>query len=241
MTKKFLLVSATSFEVEPTLRFFGNASLIEGQHIGVAGTVLEFSAFDCLITGVGQLQCAAHLTSRLMQKQYQGVIQAGLGGSFSLKYPKGTVVRVVEEVLGDFGAEADGSFIDIQAMGLLPSGQFPFTDGVLRGDHIEVFGDFSLPHVRSVTVNRTLAEQRSIDWIKDTFSPDVVNMEGAALFYVCLLAAIPFVELRAVSDLVGPRNKATWDIPGAVEALNEQLVHLLQKVSDSGATKTREK
>jgi futalosine hydrolase len=52
-------------------------------------------------------------------------------------------------------------------------------------------------------------------------------MEGAAMFYVCLLAGVPFLELRAVSDVVGPRDKAQWDIPGAVAALNAELGRVL--------------
>jgi futalosine hydrolase len=57
-------------------------------------------------------------------------------------------------------------------------------------------------------------------------------MEGAALFYVCCDRNLPFIELRAVSDIVGPRDKSLWDIPGAVEALNRDLIRLVREVLD---------
>jgi futalosine hydrolase len=223
---KALLVTATAFELEPALSFFNcHASATGG--LGVPGTVVESESFDCLVTGVGQLQCAAHLMSQLAEKSYRFVLQAGIAGSFSSLYPKGSVVRVVEEGLGDFGAEADGGFIDVVDMGLLPTEGTPFKGGVLSANEPSFVQALNLPAVRSITVNRTLAEPKSIEWVRQRYSPDIVNMEGAALFYVCRLKGVPFIQLRAISDMVGPRDKASWDIPGATKALCERVIELL--------------
>jgi futalosine hydrolase len=138
------------------------------------------------------------------------------------------VVRVTEEVLGDFGAESEGTFLDIAEMKLLPEIGSPFRSGILKVSEPSCAGALGLEGVRSVTVNRTLAEPRSIEWVTRRFAPDIVNMEGAALFYACLLHGVPFIELRAISDLVGPRDKSSWDIPGAVHALNQQVITLLR-------------
>jgi len=222
---KFLLVTATAFEVQPTLdHFAGNAQQLE--RLGAPGTCFEYEGFDCLVTGVGQLQCAAQLMARLTIASYGAVVQAGLAGSFSPLYPKRTVVRVREEVLGDFGAEADGSFLDMGDMGLFSRDHFPFRNGVLSAVEPDDLKLDDLPQVRSVTVNRTLADPKSIEWVRQRFAPDIVNMEGAALFYVCLLQGVPFVELRAVSDMVGPRDKASWDLDGSIAALNRRLIEL---------------
>jgi futalosine hydrolase len=226
MQKKVLLVAATGFEVEPTLAHF-RCSSPSVTGLGVPGASVESELFDCLVTGVGQLQCAAQLTRHLVEKQYEFVVQAGIAGSFSASYPKRSVVRVTEEVLGDLGAESGESFLDIGEMKLLPAVGAPFTSGALRVSEPTSVAVLGLPGVRSVTVNRTLANPRSIDWVRRRFAPDVVNMEGAALFYVCLLQGVPFVELRSISDMVGPRDTSTWDISGAVQALNEQVIRLL--------------
>jgi futalosine hydrolase len=225
--EKVLLVTATGFEVEPTLDFFGcKAPSIKG--LGVPGAFVECDGFDCLVTGVGQLQCAAHLMARLVVSRYSFVVQAGVAGSFSLRYPKRSVVMVGEEVLGDCGAETGDGFLDLGDMGLLSKDHPPFIDGVLRAVQPPQAAALGLPSVRSVTVNRTLADPKSIDWVARRFSPEVVNMEGAALFYVCRLKEVSFLQLRAISDMVGPRNKSSWDIPGAVEALNPYIIRLLQ-------------
>lgn len=224
--KKLLLVTATVFEVQPTIEYFtGNAQQLE--RLGVPGTCFEHEGFDCLVTGVGQLQCAAQLMARLTTTSYRAVVQAGLAGSFSPTYPERSLVRVREEVLGDFGSEADGSFLDMGDIGLLPRNQLPFRNGVLSVVEPDDLKLADLPQVRAVTVNRTLADLKSIEWVRQRYAPDIVNMEGAALFYVCLLQEVPFVELRAVSDMVGPRDKASWDVNGSIAALNRRLIDIL--------------
>jgi futalosine hydrolase len=226
MERKLLLVTATAFEIQPTLAHLGCAEpWIQG--VGIAGTRIETAQCDVLISGVGQLQSAVHLMACLSASEYEVVVQAGLGGSFSPQYPKCSVVAVAEEVLADFGAESESGFLDIVDMGLLPSEQPPFKAGVLKNPHQHLLNRSGLPCVRSATVNRTLSDPRSVGWVQGRYSPDVVNMEGAALFHACLTVGVPFLELRSISDLVGPRDKASWDIPGAVKALNEQLVRVL--------------
>jgi futalosine hydrolase len=56
-------------------------------------------------------------------------------------------------------------------------------------------------------------------------------MEGAALHYVCINEGIPFIHLRAVSNLVGERDKQRWKMQKAIENLGitiEETVLTLQ-------------
>ena len=57
-------------------------------------------------------------------------------------------------------------------------------------------------------------------------------MEGAALHYVCLMENIPFLQLRAVSNFVGERNKANWEIGEAIHHLNEKLKSIIQQLTN---------
>jgi futalosine hydrolase len=54
-------------------------------------------------------------------------------------------------------------------------------------------------------------------------------MEGAALHYVCLQMNRPFLQIRAISNYVTPRNRAAWKIGEAVMALNAQLIDWLRQ------------
>jgi len=53
-------------------------------------------------------------------------------------------------------------------------------------------------------------------------------MEGAALHYIALQEKIPFIQLRSTSNYIAERNKKNWDMPNAIESLNQSLLKLLQ-------------
>lgn len=220
MNPSTLIVTATALEISPCI-VRETGTVIEG--FGKAGTLLSGPRCDILVSGVGQLQCAFHLGRALSTHRYERVLQAGIGGSFVESLPLGSVAVVGEEVLGDLGAEDRGSFVDLFDMGLLAEGEFPFAGKCLSAPVVELAALRSLPRVRSLTVNRVLGEPHSIAWAEKRYSPQVVNMEGAALFYACLQQRIPFLALRSISDRVGPRDKNSWDIPGAVSSLDRVL------------------
>lgn len=53
-------------------------------------------------------------------------------------------------------------------------------------------------------------------------------MEGAALHYVCLQEHIPFLQIRAVSNDIGQRDKSKWDFKASIATLNKELTNILQ-------------
>jgi len=66
--------------------------------------------------------------------------------------------------------------------------------------------------------------------------PVVESMEGAALHFVCLMEKIPFLQIRAVSNVTGDRDKSRWKIPEAQHILHQTLSSLLQKLNTSDET-----
>jgi futalosine hydrolase len=52
-------------------------------------------------------------------------------------------------------------------------------------------------------------------------------MEGATFFYLCSREKIPFLALRAISNMVERRNKNNWDIDLALNNLSEKLIAVL--------------
>jgi futalosine hydrolase len=53
--------------------------------------------------------------------------------------------------------------------------------------------------------------------------PDAVaeGMEGFGVATAAVDAGVPFGEVRTISNLVGPRDRAGWRIPDALAALTE--------------------
>ena len=65
------------------------------------------------------------------------------------------------------------------------------------------------------------------DTLSHRFGVAVESMEGAAAAQVCTALGVRFAELRGVSNLVGERDKAKWDLRGAVTSANEAILHFL--------------
>jgi futalosine hydrolase len=60
------------------------------------------------------------------------------------------------------------------------------------------------------------------------FEVQVESMEGAAFLYCCLTAGVRCAQVRAVSNRVERRNRAAWNLPLAIQALNETAIDILR-------------
>ena len=67
----------------------------------------------------------------------------------------------------------------------------------------------------------------SIAEVTARYAPDVESMEGAAFMYACLVAGVPFAQVRTVSNRVERRNREAWDLKGAVDELGRVALTLL--------------
>jgi futalosine hydrolase len=55
------------------------------------------------------------------------------------------------------------------------------------------------------------------------YDPDIETMEGAAFFYICARECIPFISVRAISNMVERRDRKKWNIPLAIDNLAIKL------------------
>ena len=206
-------------------------SLIEAN--GRPGFQEGVANFDVLVFGVGQMQAAYHLGQVLAQRRYASIFNFGIGGSFKDEFSKGSLVHIVQEELADLGAEDGDRQLDLFEMKLINPDSPPFQSGALRPATLELNCLKDLPKVKSITVNRVLGTAASVSAAEKRYQPDVVNMEGAAVFYACASLKLPCVAVRAISDKVGPRDKSQWDIPGAIRNLNAMANKILDEIGVS--------
>ncbi len=217
-----LIVAATPFEVAPLEQYL--------ETHAERKAFLDFEQGELriklLITGVGQMLTAYALGKTLEKEDFDLAINAGVAGAFDRELELGTVVHVVSEQLGDLGVEeADGEFKSMQELELLNPHGFPFQDAKLNNPQADAY-DF-LPKVSGLTVNKVHGFSESIALAKARYQADVESMEGAALFYACLMAEVPFLEIRAISNYVEPRNRDNWQLSLAIDNLNQVLIELL--------------
>jgi futalosine hydrolase len=211
-----LLVAATENEIKTTSDWL---SSVKGS---VNGHEVEV-----LITGVGSAATSYTITRQLLWRSPEMVIQAGIGGSFNKQYPPETVTFIGEEVFADLGVFQNKGFDDIFDLGFTGEDDHPFTNKMLVNPQQEAWLKYGLPFVRGATINCISSTDQQIEAIKNKYEPVIESMEGAALHYACLMEHIPFIQLRAVSNFVGERDKRKWKIIEAISILNEKLRRIL--------------
>lgn len=212
-----LIVSATQFEVKPLLDYLQIPSTAPGIH--KAGKPLKDHDIQVLITGIGMVN-TAYAMGRYATAAYDLIINAGVCGAFDRTVPPGTVVHVTEDTLSEMGAEDGDGFLTYDQMGL--PGEYRFS-----GRLTDTFAALaSLKAVKGITVNTVHGNERSIEWIKQLYKPDVESMEGAAFFAACQDAG-NVVQIRSVSNHVEKRDKSKWQMPLAIKHLNDFLIALM--------------
>ena len=220
------LVSATPFEIAPVIQWLESLSNPGNENEFALGS----HRISVLVTGVGPVATTWKLAGYLSARKPDLLINAGITGAYDRSLVPGDVVLVGEEQLADTGAEeSDGRLISLFDMNLLDPDEFPYRGGRLVNPDTE--NAHFLRQVRGLTVSRATGTEASISALTSKY-PDAQteSMEGAAVFYCCLLSGVRFLEIRSVSNYVEPRNRAGWNIPLAISSLNDVLKELLQTV-----------
>lgn len=179
-----------------------------------------------LLTGIGTTSTSYRLTKILnsSSETFDLAVNIGIAGSFSPDFPLGSVARIDREYFGDLGFETFFGFQTLFDYNILDADTFPFKGGALLAVNLSANVETAIsiyPKATAVTVQTVSGLPEKTRQLKRDFFPQIESMEGAAFFYVCLLEKIPFLELRAVSNEVGERDRKNWKIPSALEALNE--------------------
>jgi futalosine hydrolase len=165
---------------------------------------------DVIVGGVGPAEAAAATARALATGSYDRVLSAGIGGGFP-GVAVGSVVVADMIVFADLGAETDDGFTPLDELGF----------GRTRYDvDPAVYLGLSAPRGTILTVSTVTGGTATADRLLARYPRAVAEaMEGAGVAAACALAGVAYGEVRAISNPVGPRDRAAWRIPAALTAL----------------------
>jgi futalosine hydrolase len=168
--------------------------------------------------GVGPAAAAAGTAAALAAAPYDLVLSAGIGGGFAPLAP-GAVAVAADIVFADLGAETADGFAPASALGFGVE-RYP-VDPQLAVELADRTGG----HLGSVLTVATVTGTAATADALVARHPDAVAeaMEGAGVAAAATAAGVPFAELRAISNLVGPRDRDAWQIPAALAALGRAV------------------
>lgn len=162
---------------------------------------------------------------------------AGLAGAFNLeKCPLRKVYLVREEIWPEYGLN-DGANVVARAFHY-PQWKRSETEAVY--DRVNLADLSSLnsdskwlqkreeefPPCKSLTVAGVTASFARARQLESLYHADLENMEGFSVAFACLRAGVPCVEIRSVSNKIGPRSKDEKDFSGALKSLGVILPQL---------------
>ncbi|MET9764631.1 futalosine hydrolase [Streptomyces sp. NPDC006372] len=190
------------------------------------------SAVDVIAAGVGPGLAAAATASVLTAAAFRGspyglVVSAGIGGGFLPDAPVGTLVVADEIVAADLGAETEDGFLSVTELGFGTVRHQP--PGDLVRSAAEAAGAPSGAVLTVSTVTGTAARAAVLRERHPTALAEA--MEGFGVAEAAVAQGVPVLEVRAISNPVGPRDRAAWRIGDALAALTEgfgKLVPVLE-------------
>ncbi|MGK5732895.1 futalosine hydrolase [Streptomyces sp. URMC 124] len=209
----------------------GSTGTGEPVEFAVPGFVLRRPApvpeplvIDALAAGVGPAAAAAGAATALTAAALSGspyglVVSAGIGGGFTGPGRSAAVGSVVVSdaiVAADLGAETPAGFVPVTDLGFGTVEHRPpaalvravaEAAGAQRGDVLTVS-----------TVTGTAERAAALVAARPAALAEA--MEGFGVAEAAAAHGVPALEIRAVSNPVGPRDRAAWRIGDALEALS---------------------
>ncbi|GAA2048743.1 MULTISPECIES: futalosine hydrolase [Streptomyces] len=209
---RVLVVTAVAAERDAVVRAAGAA----GDHRTV------------LAAGAGPAAAAAATAFALADaahRPYDLVISAGIGGGFAPHAGPGDTVVASRIVAADLGAqtpgEADG-FTDLGALGFGVAAHTP--DEALSTAVAAALGAVRAPVLTVSTATGTAG--RAAELTRRHPGAAAEAMEGFGVAEAAARAGVPVLEIRTVSNAVGPRDRAAWRIGEALAALTEAFARM---------------
>ncbi|MFE5944620.1 futalosine hydrolase [Streptomyces sp. NPDC056480] len=182
---------------------------------------------DVLVGGVGPAAVAASTGTALAYAALTGagtpyglVVSAGIAGGFQPLAPLGFVVVSSAVVAADLGAQTPDGYLTVDELGFGRS-VHPVPEA-LTGRIAAALVAAGRPHtvgpVLTVsTVTGTAARAAELAGRHPGAAAEA--MEGFGVAEAAAAYGVPVVEIRAVSNAVGPRDRAAWRIGEALHAL----------------------
>lgn len=187
-----------------------------------------------IVTGVGPINTALAMglcfglthESSASKIKINAIIYAGLAGAFDLEAnPLCSIWRVDREIWPEYGLN-DGVAVTARAFSH-PLWQRKNGEDIYEEIKLQDIADLpgikkkgdAWPACASLTVAGVSASFARKEALWNRWHIPLENMEGFAAAYAALRADLPIVEIRSVSNKVGPRSRAEKDFEGALAAL----------------------
>ncbi|MFD4376596.1 futalosine hydrolase [Streptomyces sp. NPDC058486] len=237
MSHRILIVTAVAAEADSVAGGLTALARPGGELPVPGGLVLrryaaERGTADVLVGGVGPAAVAASTGAALTRAALAGepyglVVSAGIAGGFPGRAPLGSLVVSDAIVAADLGADTPDGFLPVEELGF--GRAVHRVPDALTGPVAAALAAAGLPHTTGavLTVSTvTGSAARAGELAARHPGAAAEAMEGFGVAEAAAAHGTAVLELRAVSNAVGPRDRAAWRIGDALDALRRAVAAL---------------
>ncbi|PYE55897.1 futalosine hydrolase [Deinococcus yavapaiensis] len=179
------------------------------------------------VSGIGSVN-AALATMRAIEREHPDlVVSTGIGGAYpSSGLQPGDVAISSEIVYGALGAMDGARFLDLAELGFPLVGEMHNRLPVWQG--AASWASRANAAFGPLLTLETVTGDDEIALVLERRFPGALTegMEGAGVAHAALLAGVAAVEVRGVSNMVGRRDRSSWRLPEALDAVKGTLARL---------------
>ena len=230
-----LVVCAVAAERYAVVRNLGSATPIEVA--GLAGVTVDTAAGSVQVFDGGPGPVAAALSTAALLAvggEYDLVVSAGIAGGFHGRAEIGDVVLADQVIAADQGVLTDEGFSTLRDLGLPGEGGYAIRNLEHRARLAS--GPYRLLAGDILTLScMTGTDARAAELAARYPRAVAEAMEGYGVIEATRRSFdrtgrdIPFTEIRAISNMIGRRDRSTWNIPLAFGALADAMSTLLNE------------
>nr|WP_235599569.1 futalosine hydrolase [Paenibacillus amylolyticus] len=151
---------------------------------------------------------------------YMLVISAGIGGGFPGRADVGSLVVADAMVAADLGSQTPDGFLSVDELGFGSSIVAADAELAARLRHELQRAGLAVSGGTAVTVSTaTGTAETAAELLRRVPDAAAEGMEGFGVATAAQQFGVPALELRAISNAVGPRDRDAWRIKDALDAL----------------------
>lgn len=206
---------------------------VEAEQQAVLRGLDGYEGADVQLAGVGPASAAASTATALARAvqtadgPYSLVLSAGIGGGFAEVAGVGSLVVASEIIAADLGAETPDGFAGVDELGF-GSPRIAVADE-LAARWAAALREAGLPvhHGPILTLSTVTGTAETAQRLAKRYpGAGAEAMEGFGVAEAARQFGVPVLELRAISNAVGPRQRELWKIGDALQALEQACAKL---------------
>ena len=174
-----------------------------------------------VVCGVGPVEAAARTAAALVGEAYDLVLNIGIAGAFEGR-----------AAIGE-GCVVAADFIELDRENgealRLPPGDHLYPRAQSDPSLVEMLAASGVAQRTGVTVSRVTTEASTCERLS-ALGAEIESMEGFAVLRAAEIAHVRALQLRGISNIVGPRAAENWNVEAAFAALADATHRLFAAV-----------